>query len=76
MSATLITGSGQPGLLLGGSVRRLSPDPPATSAKLREFLWISSRPLWIPLTLGIMAYSQGCGCGKAGWLWEGQGPLP
>lgn len=30
MSATLITGSGQPDLLLGGSVRRLSPDPPAT----------------------------------------------
>lgn len=30
MSAAPITGSGQPGLLLGGSVRRLSPEPPAT----------------------------------------------
>lgn len=38
MSATLITGSGQPGLLLGGSVRRLSVDPPATLSLIQGIL--------------------------------------
>lgn len=38
MYVSYSAGSGQPGLLLGGSVRRLSPDPPATLSLIQGIL--------------------------------------
>lgn len=65
MLATLMTGNGQPGLLLGACERRL-PRPPQlelNSRKSSGFLCLSRPPL-ICLTLGILAHSQVSRFGK------------